>query len=156
MRQVDYILEEAGLVKGAMKKIKKFFMPLTPEEREEAGVKPSTSPERYQKSGKKVPSLKKKFKTDETGTVRSKDRYGEKVQESNDPSDKLPGIQARISGITKQLTSMRKSWDRNSNVLRKDRKALSSERDALVARAKDIARQRESEQKQVTTAQDKD
>jgi len=154
MRQVDYILEEAGLVKGAIKKIKKFFTPLTPEEREEAGVKPSTSPERYKKSGKQVPSLKKKFKTDETGTVRSKDRYG--VQESNDPSDKLPGIQARISGITKQLNAMRVNWDRNSSVLRKDRKALSTERDSLVSRAKEIARRRESEQRQASTGKEKD
>ena len=73
------------------------------------------------------------------------------VREDTDPSDKLPGLQAQISGITKQLTGMRKNWDRNSDVLRRKRKELSSTRDDLVGRAKQLARTREAEQKATKT-----
>jgi len=154
MRQIDHIINEGKF----LKKLKKFFAPLTDEERKAAGLQDRHA----YLTGKDVKPLPtpKKFKTDKSGTVRSRDRYGEPgdpkakekanesmVTEVDEPTDKATEVQAKISHLTKQLTHMRKSWDANSNEVRKKRKQLASERDAHVSQARQLASQRESADK---------
>tara|TARA_R110000824_G_scaffold275295_1_gene463977 strand:+ start:31 stop:513 length:483 start_codon:yes stop_codon:yes gene_type:complete len=154
MRQIDHIVNEGKF----LKKIKKFFAPLTDAERKAAGIQDRNA----YLAGKDVKPLPtpKKFKTDKSGTVRSRDRYGEPgeektkekaneavVSEADEPTDKATEVQQRISSITKQLTHMRKSWDANSSRVRKERKRLSGERDSHVRDARALANQREAADK---------
>ena len=158
MRQIDHIIEEGKF----LNKLKKFFAPISDEESEKMGVVLPRN--RYKEQAKykaKQPEpVKKKFKTDKSGTVRSADRYGEPVEEkpkekaneavvseADEPTDKATEVQVKISNLTKQLTHLRKSWDANSSRVRKDRKKLASERDSHVRDARSLATQREAADK---------
>ena len=208
MRQIDHIIEEGKF----LNKLKKFFAPISDEESKKMGVVLPRN--RYKEQAKykaKQPTpLKKTFKTDKSGTVRSADRYGKPVKEkpkdeekgpprpgsrrsfdqhgvsvgvgwhinpskkkaktesteeestkekimrpvdeaivreADEPTDKATEAQAKVSNLTKQLTYLRKSWDANSSRVRKERKKLSTERDAHVRDARALATQREAADK---------
>ena len=60
------------------KKVKK-ALTVSDADKKAAGVMSSKSPERYKKLTQVKPKTKKVWKTDDSGTVRSKDRYGKQV-----------------------------------------------------------------------------
>tara|TARA_R110000824_G_scaffold42902_3_gene125753 strand:+ start:911 stop:1456 length:546 start_codon:yes stop_codon:yes gene_type:complete len=175
MRQIDYIIEENKVIKklrkmgsSVTKGVKKFFAPLTPEEREAAGLQDR---HKYLTGGDVKPlPTPKKFKADKSGTVRSADSYGEgeikplsltkrakapvkkaPVEKTNEAqeehNEKAGAAQRSISDITRELSQLRRNWDANSSVKRAARRRLAAERDEHVEAARGEAHAKEEEDK---------